>query len=110
MNQPGTLGELRESGYTPRSVRAELRANLIERVRARTPLFPEMIGFADTVLPAIENAILAGTTWRSDRAWSSAPVSRSRGRGSRRSSGRLPTTRSGSGSSGASARSSLHPT
>jgi magnesium chelatase subunit I len=60
VNQPSTLGELRESGYVPRSVRAELRANLIERVRKRTPLFPELIGYADTVIPAIENAILAG--------------------------------------------------
>jgi magnesium chelatase subunit I len=55
-----TVGELRQTGYAPRSVRDELRANLIERVRAGQPLFPEMIGYADSVIPQLERAILAG--------------------------------------------------
>ncbi|MFQ5698272.1 MAG: sigma 54-interacting transcriptional regulator [Myxococcota bacterium] len=57
---PRTLGELRASGYRPRSVRDELRANLIERIRTRTPLFRDMIGYSETVVPAVERAILAG--------------------------------------------------
>lgn len=60
MGRPNTLGELKASGYRPRTVREELRANLIARIRARQPLFPEMIGYGASVVPAIENAILAG--------------------------------------------------
>jgi magnesium chelatase subunit I len=41
-------------------VREELRANLIERVRRGEPLFPEMIGYEESVIPAVETAILAG--------------------------------------------------
>ena len=52
MGRPNRLGELKASGYRPRSVREELRANLIARIRAKQPLFPEMIGYADSVVPA----------------------------------------------------------
>jgi magnesium chelatase subunit I len=41
-------------------VREEIRANLIARVRRGEPLFPEMIGYDETVVPAVESAILAG--------------------------------------------------
>ena len=58
MGRPNRLGELKASGYRPRSVREEMRANLIARIRDKQPLFPEMIGYADSVVPAIENAIL----------------------------------------------------
>ncbi len=57
---PTTLGELKKSGYAPRSVKAELRANLIARIRAGQPLFEGIHGYADTVIPALERAILAG--------------------------------------------------
>ena len=57
---PTTLGELRSSGYQPRSVREEMRRNLTERIRRGEPLFPEMIGYDETVAPAAEHAILAG--------------------------------------------------
>lgn len=60
MVRPNQLGELKASGYRPRSVREELRANLIARIRDKQPLFPEMIGYADSVVPSIESAILAG--------------------------------------------------
>ncbi len=60
MKQAKTVGELRESGYRPRTVRDELRANLIERMRGGRRLFPEMIGYEETVIPQIEHAILAG--------------------------------------------------
>ena len=57
---PGTLGELRASGYHPRSVKAELRANLLARLSSGAPTFPGIVGFDDTVLPQVERAILAG--------------------------------------------------
>ncbi|MCP4007074.1 MAG: magnesium chelatase [bacterium] len=60
MNRPTTLGALVASGYRARSVREELRANLIERIRRKEPLFRNMIGYERSVLPAIESALLAG--------------------------------------------------
>jgi magnesium chelatase subunit I len=55
-----TLGELRASGYRPRSVKEEMRANLLERLRDGTPFLPGILGYDETVLPQIENAVLAG--------------------------------------------------
>ena len=58
--RPQTVGELRTSGYTVLSVRDELRNNLIQRLQSGAPLFPDIKGFDDTVIPALQNAILAG--------------------------------------------------
>ena len=58
--RPGTLGELVASGYTHRSVKAELRENLVARLRSGEPAFPGIVGFDDTVLPELESALLAG--------------------------------------------------
>jgi len=58
--KPRTVGELRRSGYRVISVKEELRKNLIEKVRRGEELFPGIIGFEDTVIPQIENAILSG--------------------------------------------------
>jgi len=55
-----TLGELRASGYRSRTVKAEMRANLLERIRANLPFLPGILGYDETVLPQLENAILAG--------------------------------------------------
>ena len=55
-----TIGDLRESGYVVRTVREEIRANLIERIRAEEIVFPGIIGFEESVIPQLENAILAG--------------------------------------------------
>jgi magnesium chelatase subunit I len=55
-----TLGELRQSGYTPRSVREELQANLLAKLHAREPICEGILGYEDTVLPALENALLCG--------------------------------------------------
>ena len=55
-----TIGDLRESGYVVRSVREEIRANLIRRIRAEEIVFPGIIGFEESVIPQLENAILAG--------------------------------------------------
>src|SRR6266852_9402021 len=58
--RPSSLGELRQSGYVPRSVKQELRDNLIGRRRRGKPLFPTIVGYEETVVPQIENAILSG--------------------------------------------------
>ena len=57
---PATIGELRASGWRSRSVKAELRSNLLVRLAEGRAVVPGVIGYADSVLPAIENAILAG--------------------------------------------------
>src|SRR5512144_3271770 len=57
---PSTLRELRDSGYRPRSVKQELRDNLIARLKKGSPLFPGIVGYEETVVPQIENAILSG--------------------------------------------------
>lgn len=59
MNKIKTLGELKKSAYESRSVKEELRSNLIARKQNGEPLFEGILGYADTVLPAIERAILA---------------------------------------------------
>jgi magnesium chelatase subunit I len=55
-----TLGELRAAGYRPRTVKEEIRSNLLERIRRGSPLLPGILGYDETVLPQIENALLAG--------------------------------------------------
>ena len=55
-----TLGELRAGGYQPRSVKEEMRSNLVARLRNGEPLLPGIIGYDETVVPQVENAILAG--------------------------------------------------
>jgi len=55
-----TLGELRASGYRSRSVKEELRQNLIRRLEADEPKFEGIVGFEDTVVPQVENALLSG--------------------------------------------------
>src|SRR6266699_2967739 len=58
--RPRTIGELRESGYRLISVKEELRKNLIQKIRRGEELFPGIIGYEETVIPQIENAILSG--------------------------------------------------
>lgn len=58
-NRPHTLGELKESGYKSESVKDELRRNLVARLRTGQPLFPGIMGYEETVLPQIQNAILS---------------------------------------------------
>jgi magnesium chelatase subunit I len=55
-----TLAELHASGWRSRTVKAELRSNLLARVASGEPAFPGVVGYEDSVVPAIENAILAG--------------------------------------------------
>ena len=58
--KPKTVGELRHSRYKVLPVREELRKNLVTKLRKRGTLFPGIVGFDNTVIPQLENAILAG--------------------------------------------------
>jgi len=55
-----TLAELQRAGLRTRPVREELRANLLTRLRAGAPLFDGILGYDDSVVPAVENALLCG--------------------------------------------------
>ena len=54
-----TLGELKKSGYTSKSVKEELRANLIASLKSGKPLFKQIQGYEDTVIPQLETALLS---------------------------------------------------
>jgi len=56
---PSTLGELEASGYTHRSVKDEMRQNLVTKLKAGDVLFPGVQGYDDSVVPQIVNAVLA---------------------------------------------------
>ncbi|MDG2906920.1 MAG: magnesium chelatase [Acidimicrobiales bacterium] len=58
--QPTTIGGLRATGWESVPVKEELQRNAVARIRAGEPLFPEVLGFENTVLPQLENALLAG--------------------------------------------------
>jgi magnesium chelatase subunit I len=60
MALPRTIGELRESGYQDRTVKQEMRRNLIGRIRRNENVFPGIVGYDDSVIPQIESAILSG--------------------------------------------------
>jgi magnesium chelatase subunit I len=60
MSRAATLGELRASRYPDRTVKEELRHNLLARLREGALLFPGVVGFEDSVLPSLERGVLAG--------------------------------------------------
>ena len=55
-----TLGDLRRSGYRPKTVRQEIHANLSRRIETGEPLFPGIVGYQDTAIPELVHALLAG--------------------------------------------------
>ncbi|MDO3682839.1 magnesium chelatase [Micromonospora sp. C28ISP2-4] len=57
---PSTLGELRATGHQYRTVKQELRDNLLARMGSGEDRFPGIVGYEDTVLPEVERALLAG--------------------------------------------------
>lgn len=59
MDRPRTLGDLRASGHRMESVKDEMRRNLVAKIRAGEPLFPDVLGYEETVVPQIQNAILS---------------------------------------------------
>jgi magnesium chelatase subunit I len=58
--KPRSIGELRSSGYEVVSVREELRRNLIKKIRRGEELFPGIVGYDESVIPQLENALLSG--------------------------------------------------
>ena len=54
-----TLGELKASGYQPKSIKEEIRQNLIERLKNNDPTFSGIVGYEDTVIPDVERALLS---------------------------------------------------
>jgi magnesium chelatase subunit I len=58
--RPKTIGALRETGYRSRTVKEELRSNLITALAEKRQLFQGIVGYEATVIPQIENAILSG--------------------------------------------------
>ena len=59
-DRPATIGELRASGFRDRTVKEELRENLLAGLASGGPLFPAIVGYEESVIPAIERGILAG--------------------------------------------------
>ncbi len=59
-DRPASLGALRASGWKPRTVKEELRTNLLSRLAGGQRVFDTIVGYDETVIPAIENAIVAG--------------------------------------------------
>ena len=54
-----TLGELKKSGYKPKSIKDEIRENLIVKIKAKENPFPGIMGYEDTVIPDTERALLS---------------------------------------------------
>ena len=59
MNKIKTLGELKKSGYQPKSIKEEIRQNLIEKLKKHETTFPGIVGYEDTVIPDVERALLS---------------------------------------------------
>jgi magnesium chelatase subunit I len=59
-HKPHTLGELKASGYKTLSIKEEMRRNLITLIKARKPIFHGIIGYDNTVIPQVENAVISG--------------------------------------------------
>ncbi|MEC7666472.1 MAG: sigma 54-interacting transcriptional regulator, partial [Actinomycetota bacterium] len=57
---PATLGALRESGWVSRPVKEEVRENAVASISVGMPLFEGVLGYEETVMPQLENALLAG--------------------------------------------------
>jgi len=60
LEHPKTIAQLRQSEYRVLPVKEEMRKNLIRKIRAGETLFPGIIGYDQSVIPQIENAVLAG--------------------------------------------------
>ncbi|HEX8637323.1 MAG TPA: hypothetical protein VF692_04625, partial [Pyrinomonadaceae bacterium] len=59
MNKAVTLGELKSSGYAARSVKDEMRANLIKKLKRGERLFQGILGYEESVIPQLINAVLS---------------------------------------------------
>lgn len=59
MSKASTFGQLKEQGYEPRSVKTEIRDNLLHRLKNDEPIFPGIVGYDKTVIPQVQNALLS---------------------------------------------------
>jgi magnesium chelatase subunit I len=59
-SRAATLGQLKDSGWQSRPVKEEVRRNAVRKIADGEPLFANIVGFEDTVMPQLENALLAG--------------------------------------------------
>ncbi|HVD00319.1 MAG TPA: magnesium chelatase [Candidatus Dormibacteraeota bacterium] len=59
-SQPRTIAELRASGHQRETVKQEMRRNLLARLRERRPIFPGIVGYDETVVPQVANAVISG--------------------------------------------------
>jgi magnesium chelatase subunit I len=59
MQKLKTLGELKKTHYQSVSIKDEMRANLLRKLASGEPIFPGIVGFDDTVIPQIVNALLS---------------------------------------------------
>jgi magnesium chelatase subunit I len=60
MDRATTIGELRQAEYQIADIRSEMRRNLVRLIRNEADLFPGIVGYEETVIPNIENAVLSG--------------------------------------------------
>jgi magnesium chelatase subunit I len=59
-SRPATIGQLRESGWESVPIKEEVRRNAVAKIASGEPLFEHVLGYEDTVMPQLENALLAG--------------------------------------------------
>ena len=59
-NRATTIAELRAGGHVHETVKQEMRRNLLMRLRSGEPLLPGIVGYDDTVLPPLANAVISG--------------------------------------------------
>ena len=60
ITRASTIGELRAAGWKSRSVRTEIRDNVLARISAEEPIVASVLGYEDTIVPQIANALIAG--------------------------------------------------
>ena len=58
-----TLGELKKSGYVSKSIKQEIRENLIKKIQAKENPFPGILGYEDSVIPDTERALAISTQY-----------------------------------------------
>src|SRR6187397_1646857 len=58
-SRANTLGELRKSGWVSKSIKDEIRENLIKKIKAKENSFPGILGYEDSVIPDTERALLS---------------------------------------------------